>query len=102
MSDNDETSPTSWQILRSSEYWLLLVSVVVAGFGVSGWVVIPATLAGLLISSLPKYAPLYHRARQVGADTAFWATVASSIIIGVLASAGAFVSGRLAWWMWGL
>ena len=39
--------------LRSPEFWLLFVAAMAAGFGLSGWVTIPVTIAGLLISSLP-------------------------------------------------
>lgn len=88
--------------IRSPEFWLLFVAAMSAGFGVSGWVTIPATAAGLLISSLPKYVALYPRAIAVGAEMAFWATVLASILNAAVAGIATHVLGRLTWWLWGL
>jgi len=100
---NEDGAPvTSWRALRAPEFWLLFVAAMVAGFGVSGWIVIPLCWAGLLASSLPKYGSLHRRAAEVGAEVPFWITVASSIIIASVASVAAFVVGRLTWWLWGL
>lgn len=87
-------------VLRS-EFWLLLVGAVCAGFGVTGWIVVPAVMAGLLISSLPKYGPLYRQAQEVGAEVPFWITVLSSVIIALVAALAAFIAGRFTWWLWG-
>jgi len=88
--------------LRSAEYWLLIVAALAAGCGVSALITIPATLAGLLISSLPKYAPLHARAKATGALAVFWLTVLSSILISTTASVAAHVLGRFTSWLWGL
>ena len=41
--------------LRSPVFWLLLVGCIAALAGVEVWVVVPMLVAGLSISSLPKY-----------------------------------------------
>ena len=96
----DASEPRS--AIRSPEFWLLFVAALPAGFGVSGWVTIPATMAGLLVSSLPKYVALCPRAIAVGAEVAFWATVLASILSAGVAGVAAHVLGCLTWWMWGL
>ncbi len=96
------SDPSFLAALKSAEFWLLLVAAMCAGFGVSGTITIPATTAGLLVSSLPKYGPLYPRAKAAGADAAFWATVLASILIAAAASIAAHLLGRLTWWLWGL
>ena len=88
--------------IRSPQFWLLFVAAMTAGFGVSGWISVPATIAGLLISSLPKYLPLYPRAKAVGAETAFWMTVLASIMNATTVGFAAFLLGRATWWLWGL
>jgi hypothetical protein len=88
--------------LLRSEFWLLLVGAACAGFGLSGWIVVPAVMAGLLISSLPKYGPLYPRAQEVGAEVPFWITVLSSVAIALAAATAAFAAGRFTWWLWGV
>jgi hypothetical protein len=88
--------------IRSPEFWLLFVAALAAGFGVSGWITIPATMAGLLISSLPKYVEIYPRARAVDASVAFWATVLASILTSAIASVATYALGRATWWLWGL
>lgn len=98
----DDRPMTFRAALRSAEYWLLLVAALAAGFGVWAAITIPATMAGLLISSLPKYVPLHARAKSVGATSMFWATVLSSILISAAASIAAHALGRFTWWLWGL
>ena len=88
--------------IRSSEFWLLFAAAMAAGFGLSGWVTIPATIAGMLISSLPKYIAIYARAKAVGAVAEFWATVAASVLNAAVIGIAAFVLGRATWWLWGL
>ena len=46
---------TGRQALRSPVFWLLLVGCIAALAGVEVWVVVPMLVAGLSISSLPKY-----------------------------------------------
>ena len=88
--------------IRSPEFWLLFAAAMAAGFGLSGWISIPATIAGLLISSLPKYLPLCPRAKAVGAVAEFWATVLASILNATIVGIAAFLLGRATWWLWGL
>jgi hypothetical protein len=59
------------------------------------WITIPATTAGLLLSNLPKFVPLYPRARVADALTAFWLTIVASILNALLAAIAARVLGRL-------
>ena len=100
MTDPDARGPRS--AIRSPEFWLLFVAAMAAGFGVSGWISVPATIAGLLISSLPKYLPLYPRTKAVGAEAAFWTTVLASILNATTAGFAAHLLGRATWWLWGL
>ena len=58
MSDDGEPL-TLWRALRMPEFWLLLVAGIAAMCGVSAWIVMPATVTGLSISSLPKYIALW-------------------------------------------
>ena len=83
--------------IRSPEFWLLFAAAMAAGFGLSGWISIPATIAGLLISSLPKYLPLYPRAKPVGAVAEFWATVLASILNAPIVGIAIFLLGRATW-----
>lgn len=99
---DDDVSSTPRSALCAAEFWLLLVVALSAGFGMSAWITIPACMAGLLISSLPKYVPLYARAKAVGAEITFWATLLGSIATAAAASIAAHLLGRLTWWLWGL
>jgi hypothetical protein len=56
------------QVLRAPEFWLLVVASLAAAGGVQWWVVLPLTLAGLSITSLPKYVAFWPRARLAGAE----------------------------------
>ena len=102
MSPEDDAPMSFRRALRSPEFWLLLVAAITSGCGVSGWIVVPATMTGLLISSLPKYGPLYVQAKAAGVTPAFWATVLASIGNAAVAAIAAFVLGRATWWLWGL
>lgn len=102
MLDPDDRPLTFRAALCSAEYWLLLVAALAAGFGVTSLITVPTVMAGLLISSLPKYAPLYPRAKAVGAMRVFWLTVIVSILNATLAASAAHILGRLTWWLWGL
>ena len=99
MTDPDTLAPRS--AFRSPEFWLLFVAAMAAGFGVSGWISVPGTIAGLLLSSLPKYLPLYPRAKAVGAVAAFWVTVLASVLNATIVGIATFLLGRAAWWLWG-
>lgn len=102
MIDPDNTPTTFRAALCSAEYWLLLVAALAAGFGVTAAITVPAVMAGLLISSLPKYSALYPRAKAAGATRIFWLTIAASILNATLAAIAAQILGRLTWWLWGL
>ena len=102
MTDPDATPTTFRDALRASEFWMLLITALSAGFGLSAAITIPACMAGLLISSLPKYAALHEPAKAAGASATFWATILASILIAAAASIAAHVLGRLTWWLWGL
>jgi ABC-type sulfate transport system permease component len=86
-----------WQ---APEFWLLLATVFVSMLGVTGWIVVPLTVAGLSISSLPKYIELWSRAEKVGAQAEWWKTVALSAFNSLAAAVAAFVLGNLARWLW--
>lgn len=102
MGIDDQLPLTFGRALRSAEYWLLLTAALAAGFGVSAWLTIPATMAGLLVSSLPKYVLHYGRAREVGAVAAFWYTITASLFNAAIAAVAATLAGRFTWWLWGL
>lgn len=85
---------------REPEYWLLLASCVASTLGVAWWVVLPLTLAGLSISSLPKYVELWPRAKAVGAEGEWRRTVILSMFNNLAAACGAFVLGKLIHWLW--
>ena len=68
--------------------------------GVTGWIVIPLAVAGLSISSLPKYIELWPRAAGVGAQSEWWKTVALSTFNSLAAAVAAFVLGKVVRWLW--
>ena len=68
--------------------------------GVRWWVVVPLTVAGLTISSLPKYIELWPRARDVGAAWAWWTTVGLSTLNSLAAAIGCVLVGHLTRWIW--
>jgi hypothetical protein len=86
--------------LRSAEFWLLLVAVVLSAFQQHWWVIVPLTVAGLAISSLPKYLTLWPRAEAVGAQHAWWLTVALSLLNSLAATCGCLLLGRVLAWLW--
>ena len=96
-----ERRPSFWQTMRAPEYWLLIVSALGAAGGLSAWGSVPLCMAGLSISSLPKYIALWARARDVGAERAWWQTVALSMANSLAASCAVFVLGAAAGWLWG-
>jgi hypothetical protein len=65
-----------------------------------GPIVIPLTLAGLSISSLPKYVELWPRAERVGAQAEWWKIVGLSFFNSLAAAVAAFVLGNLVRWLW--
>jgi hypothetical protein len=98
--EDDEESPTFRRALRMPEFWLLLVTGLAGGFGVRWWIAVPLATAGLSISSLPMYVELWPRVRAVGAEWEGWKIVALSMFNNIAASCGAFVLGKLLWWVW--
>ena len=86
--------------LRAAEFWLLVVAVVCAMLGVAWWVTIPLVVAGLSIASLPKYIALWPRARDAGAQGAWWRTVGLSMFNSLGAACGAHVLGLATRWLW--
>ena len=100
MSDGDERPLTFWRAVRQSEFWLLAAAAVAAMFGVAWRVTVPLVVAGLSMSSLPKYIALWPRAREVGAEGEWWRTVARSELCATAAAGGAHVAGVLTRWLW--
>jgi len=86
--------------LRAPEFWLLLAATLAAAGGVNWWVVVPLTLAGLSIASLPKYAALWPRVRRAGAEREWLLTVGLSMLNSLAASWAAFLLGAAIRWFW--
>ena len=97
---NDGKPLTFWRALRASEFWLLIVAAVTSMSGVKWWIVVPLTVTGLSVASLPKYIALWPRARNVGADRAWWITVGLSMFNNLATACAAFVLGILIRWLW--
>jgi hypothetical protein len=97
---DDDTPLTLRRALVSPEYWLLIVAAIASTAGLSPWIVIPLSVAGLSISSLPKYIALWPRARAVGADRMWWSTLALSMFNNLATSCAAFVFGIAMRWLW--
>lgn len=102
MMDDDRNEMTLRRALRSPEFWLLVVTTLAACFGVAWWVAVPLAIAGLSISSLPKYVELWPRVRAIGAEWEGWKTVALSMFNNVAASCAAFAFGSVVAWLWGI
>jgi hypothetical protein len=79
MLGDDDRPLTAWRALRAPEFWLLLVGCIAAAAGVGAMVVVPLIVAGLSISSFPKYMTLWPCAKRAGVEGAWWRTVARSI-----------------------
>ena len=90
----------AWRFLREPELWLLLVAAIASSFGRAVWIVVPLTLVGLSISSLPKYIELWPRARDVGAETEWWKTVLLSMLNNLAAACAPYAFGNLSRWLW--
>ena len=88
-----------WRAFRAPEFWLLMVAGVCALGGVTWWVVISTTFAGLSISSLPKYIELWPRACEAGVQREWWITVGQSALISLTAATGACVAGIVTHWL---
>ena len=97
MSEDANRAKSFWS---KPEFWLLLVAALASVLGVAWWVALPLTVAGLSISSLPKYVELWPRARAVGAEAEWWKTVLLSILNNLAAGCAAFVLGKLIRWLW--
>lgn len=100
MDDDDATRMRGLRTLRAPEFWLLLVATSAAALGLSAWLVIPLTIAGLSISSLPKYVELRPRVRKAGVEREGYITIALSLLNNFATSCAAFVLGILARWLW--
>jgi hypothetical protein len=100
LSDEREEPMTFRRALRQPDFWLLLVAAVAATAGLSAWIVMPMTVAGLSISSLPKYVALWPRAAKAGAARAWWTTVLLSMLNNLGAAAGVVLVGALSRWLW--
>ena len=98
--DDPRKALTLRRALRSPEFWLLLAAALVSTFGVSGWIVLPLTTAGLSISSLPKYVDLWPRARAAGLEHEWWKTLTLSLLNNFAASCAAFLFGIFSRWLW--
>ena len=97
---DDDNPMTFLRALRAPEFWLIATAAVVAMFGVAWWVVVPLTLAALNASTLPKYIELWPRARDAGAERAWWTTVGLSMFNNLAASCGALLAGLVTRWLW--
>jgi hypothetical protein len=97
---DDQRSPIFGRPLRSPEFWLLAVSAAVAAAGLDAATTIPFSLAGLTLSSMPKYIALWPRARAAGATGVWWSTVALSMLNNLAASCAAFLLGLAIRWLW--
>lgn len=99
----DEERPlTFWRAFRRAEFWLLLATAACGAYGVSGWIVVPLTTAGLSISSLPKYVRMWPRAQRVGAQAVWWRVVGLSTGLGVLTAYASMLVGYwlMRFWDW--
>jgi hypothetical protein len=89
------------QVLRMSflrafvkaEFWLLVLTAAAGQMGLAWWVCVPLCLAGLSVSSLPKYVQLWPKAREVGGERVWWQSVGISVSGALAASVAAFVFG---------
>ena len=97
---DDDKPPTLRRAIVAPEFWLLVVTVIAAATGLSPWIAIPLAVAGLSISSIPKYIALWPRARAAGADHMWWSTLAMSMFNNLAASCAAFAFGIAARWLW--
>ena len=95
-----EQPPTVRRARREPEFWLLLVTVLACVASLRWWIALPLAVAGLSISSLPKYVALWPRARDVGAEAEWWKTIGLSTLNCLGASTGAHVTGRVIGWVW--
>ena len=86
--------------ITSKEFLLILAATVCAMFGVVWWVAVPLTVAGLSLSSFPKYVEQLPRAREAGAEWAVWQCLALSGFNNVVCGVAAFVLGVGIRWLW--
>ena len=90
---------TFWRAIKMPEFWMLLVTSGAGAAGGAWWMFIPLCVAGLSISSLPKYISLWPRARDAGAERAWWETVGLSIFNNAGAASAAFMLGIGSRWL---
>jgi hypothetical protein len=97
---SEEEQETLRRWWRAPEYWLLVAAMFVSMVGVAWWIVVPLTMAGLSVSSLPKYIGLWPRAERVGAQAEWWKTVGLSTFNSFAAAVAAFLLGNVLRWLW--
>ncbi len=95
----DDEPLTLRRALCAPEFWLLIAAAMSAMGGVAWWVVVPLTMAGMSMSSLPKYIELWPRARGVGAQWEWWKTVGLSTLNTLTAACVAFGLGLGVRWL---
>jgi hypothetical protein len=100
MLGDDDRPPTAWRALRAPEFWLLLVGCIAAAAGVGAMVVVPLIVAGLTISSLPKYMTLWPCGKRAVVEGPWWRTVALSMLNTLAVGCVDFVPGTVARWQW--
>ena len=101
MLGDDKLPPTFWHAVRSPEFSLLVVTAIAGAARGSWWVFVSLCVAGLSISSLPKYIRMWPRARDAGAEAAWWQTVGLSTFNNVGAATAAYFLGIATRWLFG-
>ena len=100
--ESNDKPLTFLRALRCLEYGLLVAGAVCAMLGVSAWVVVPLLMAALSASALQKYIELWPAAQRVGAERAWWRTVALSMLSTFAAACGTYLIGIATRWLWGI
>ena len=78
---SEEEQDTLRRWWRAPEYWLLVAAMFVSMLGVAWWIVVPLTVAGLSVSSLPKYIGLWQINVTIPQGTAAGSAVPIRVII---------------------
>ena len=92
---NEELRPDRyWRQIRAPEFWLLFAVVLAALLEIAWWITLPLAIAGLAVSTLPKFSAHWLRARAVGAERDWWKRVAHWFLRSVGASIAAFALGH--------
>ena len=85
--------------LRDKIFWLLALTAAAGLTQLPWWWVLPLTLAAISIATLPKYIALWTRAQAVGAERAWWRTVALSIVNSAVTVLLAYLVGAAVRWL---